>query len=431
MNSELGYSVFRFVLPFFCESYKGVKEKPFCVPDWKQFSINTKYLTQSVCELFGNEEKAVCQCFSLNDSARMKYCLPTRDSLVTMHSDMPACSGDYHFYLSAHRIIWFESGIGFLAMDVQIPENEIHQATDISFCVSNIFTNEHDNSAKTNNLQFEYSNGETRIAFSIKNSLMQLVFGSGDGNGIKLFPSSPRKRLFVFHSVCLDDSIENPQKVLYCLSNALHSNVKYDSEADNGSIISSFAGQRWYLCTNGVTSLAIVDNDSKEFVITSFRKNVFNDYFYIYMLALHEREMLLEYNSKAVRFRDKPQELLKLKKSLLDMQIMYTFNTISIEPSYQKYYENLENVFNLSKLETDINDVISNVESHINDRKDRKVNTLLTALSILAVFSILTDGIALADRIESGAPFEILQWGVIIAVSVIIAAALVILRRRK
>ncbi len=52
------------------------------------------------------------------------------------------------------------------------------------------------------------------------------------------------------------------------------------------------------------------------------------------------------------------------------------------------------------------------------------MNTILAALSLLAIFSILTDGIALADRIESGSYFGVLQWGVIGIVAVIITIVL-------
>lgn len=429
MNNELGYSVFRFVLPFYCQSDKGSVKEPFCLPDWKQFSINTKYLTQSVYELFDGELEAVCKCYSLNDIARPKYSVPGRYSEVTLHSDMPACKGDYHFFLTGHRIIWFESGLGFLVMDVQIPEKEISNAANISFCISNVFTNEHDSGGRTNNLVFSYNGEQSVNEFSIKNSLMKLIFGDTDGKGIELFPSSTRKRLITYHSIITEKETDDDDKLIYCLANSLHSGIKYDGNVESGNSISSFADQKWFLGPNGVATIAkYKGNDS--FVTKVHKRNVDFDYFYIFILALHEREILLKDNYYAVKYRNNPKKLIAMKNQLLTVDILYSFNTISIESSYQRFYTGLVEIFNLENFRSDIRNVVENVESHVNDKKDRKVNAVLTAISILAIFSVLMDGIGFADRIESGDPFGILQWLVVVLVALFFAVAIFVLKKK-
>ena len=160
------------------------------------------------------------------------------------------------------------------------------------------------------------------------------------------------------------------------------------------------------------------------------KRNVDFDYFYIFILALHEREILLKDNYYAVKYRNNPKKLIAMKNQLLTVDILYSFNTISIESSYQRFYTGLVEIFNLENLRSDIRNVVENVESHVNDKKDRKVNAVLTAISILAIFSVLMDGIGFADRIESGDPFGILQWLVVVLVALFFAVAIFVLKKK-
>lgn len=429
MNIEMGYSTFKFVLPFYCKSDKDKAKEPFCLSDWKQIPINTKYLTQSVYELFNENKEAVCKCYSLNDSARPKYSIPSRYTLVTMHSDMPACQGDYRIILSGHRIIWFESGLGFAVLDVQIPEDDIESAADVSFCLSNVFTNEHDGGDIINNLIFSFVENEETHMLSIKNSLMQLIFGQTEGKGVELFPSSTRKRLITYHSIITDRNLVDEDKAINCLANSLHSGIRYNGNQDSGVVMSSFSGQKWYIGPNGVASyVGYRDNDT--FITKVHKRNVDLDYFYIFILALHERELLLKDNYLAVRYRNNHKKLIDMKDQLLTMDIVYSFNTVSIESSYQRFYADICNVFNLEALRSDIRNVVENVESHVNEQNDRRINAVLTAISLLAVFSALTDGVGFADRIQEGSPFGILQWMVISLIFIFIAIAVYLFRKK-
>ncbi len=103
---------------------------------------------------------------------------------------------------------------------------------------------------------------------------------------------------------------------------------------------------------------------------------------------------------------------------------------MSTESSYQRYYESVASKFNISCLEADIRDVVDTVESHQNEKRDKKINTILTALSVLAIFSILIDGINLADRIESNTSFGFLQWGVIGIVVLFISIYILIMHKK-
>ncbi len=425
MKYASGLSFSRFLLPFYYEIDEK-KAIPFSVFDWEQIHINTKYLTPAVYELFRDNEASACKQYRLKEDARVKYGLPDRTSLVKLSSKMPACPGEYGFYLSEFRMIYFSTGMGFISVEVLYPEDNIDLITDFSFCFSNIFTNEHDDGLRENNLVFCAGDN----TFSVKKSLHNMLCIDKHKENLKLFPSTSRNRLLVYHSVIVDDKTDNDNNRIYRLCRALHTNA-YRDDKESINTISSFGGQLWGILPNGVVSLAHVNGDNKDFLEKIHCRNVRGDYYSIYILSLHERELLLEDNYKAVHNRNNTKNLISMKPHLLEMDILYRFNTVSIEPSYQKFYEELCDKFKLSSLRDDISEVIENVERYMNDYKSRKTNMLLSAISVLAVFSILIDAISLADRIKNGNPFGIIHWSVLAVILIGVSIPIIVSIIRK
>ena len=430
-QKEYTQSVSKFLLPFYFET-ENSNDYPFEKADFTRYQVMTRYLVKSVYELF-NGEDASCKCFYLNDEVRVKYELPQRYSVVNMHSDMIGCKGDFQYKLGSIRMIYFTSGIGFLETEIQYLADDVKAITDIGYCIANIFTNEHDNGPKPNNLRFSYCDNEngTQVLFSLKNSLLALLNAEKNAKKLTIFPSSERKRMLVYHAIICPD-IHESNKCLHALSNGLHSGIYFDDNMDNYETFSSVAGQKWAVSSSGVASLALTNDDNmhSDFLKKSFRKNTIYDYFYIFVFLIHEREILLLYNYQAVKNRDNSKKLIGMKNDLLRLQIQYTYNTVSTEAAYQKFYMNLAEEFNISSLEEDIRGVVENVENYVNDNKDRKTNTLLTAISVLAVFSVLTDGVAFADRIQDGGTFGILQWSVICIVGLFILISILLLKKK-
>lgn len=425
MKDNTSQSFSRFILPFYYESDEG-NTMPFCIPDWERIRINTKYLTPAVYELFRDNDASACKQYRLKDDARSKYGLPNRTSPARLSSQMPACSGEYEFYLSEFRMIYFSTGMGFISIEVLYLEDSIDSITDFSFCFSNIFTNEHDDGVRENNLVFCADDN----TFSIKKALQHMLCIENHKENLKLFPSTSRNRLLVYHSVIMNDRLDNENNCIYRLCGALHTKA-YRDDKESINTISSFGDQLWGILPNGVVSLAYINGDNRDFLEKIHRRNVRGDYFSIYVLALHERELLLEDNYKAVRNRNNTKKLISMKPHLLEMDILYRFNTVSIEPPYQRFYEELCDKFKLSSLREDISEVIENVERYMNDYKSRKTNMLLSAISILAVFSILIDAISLADRIKNGNPFGIMHWSALAIILIGVCIPIIVSMIRK
>ena len=413
-------SVSRFLVPFYNEKKDYL---PFKETDFTRYQVKTRYLVESVYELFKENKDTECKCYYLNSELWGSYGLPPRFSNISLRSEMSGCSDIFDIAISAIRVYYFKTGIGFLEIEIQYPADDIDAISDVSFCLSNIFTNEHDSGDQENRLFFSYISDNTSVQFSLKNSIFNILNVATYNDDLKLFPANSRKKLLSYHSVITPPQ-EDIKKYIYALCNGLHSNVFYDEEMDDNTGFSSISNQMWGISSTGVASVAYPSDKSRKFVETTFKRNTIYDYYYIFLLVAHEREILLKYNHEAVKNRANPKALVSMKKDLLKLRVIYTYNTVSTESSYQRFYECISDEFNISSLEADIRDVVEAVDCHVNDIKDRKMNTILAALSLLAIFSILTDGIALADRIESGSYFGVLQWGVIGIVAVIITIVL-------
>ncbi len=418
-------SVSRFLVPFF-----NVKKEilPINSEDFTRFTVKTRYLVESVSELFKDGPDTECKCYYLNTDSWGKYELPPRFSSISLRSEMSGCSDIFDIIISSIRIYYFKTGIGFLEVEIQYPSDDIDTISDVSFCLSSIFTNEHDSGELENRLFFSYNTDVKTISFSLKNAILNVLRADDNPDSLKLFPSNSRMKLLSYHSVITTPQ-ENIKKYVYALCNGLHSNVFYDEDMDDNMGFSSISGQMWGISSSGVASVAYPNDNSRRFVENTFKRNTIYDYFYVFLLVSHEREILLNYNHKAVSNRSNPKTLVAMKKDLLKLRVVYTYNTVSTESSYQRFYEYMADEFNISCLEADVRDVVDAVESHVNENRDRKVNAVLTAISILAVVSVLMDGIGFVDRIGSGEPFGVLQWIVVLFVILFFVVAMFILRK--
>ena len=180
----------------------------------------------------------------------------------------------------------------------------------------------------------------------------------------------------------------------------------------------------------GVVSISIdADKSNHKFITEKFAYYVNHDYFYIFMLALHERELLLHYNYDAVKNWNNQRALCGMRKQLVEFNILFAYNIVSEEMAYQMLYEKLYDCFRLEKLENDIQDVIGKVDEYVTSTNDRKTNALLSMLTLLTIFSAFTDSLGLIDRLnQAGLTYAHL---VVIGINIVIILIGILLFFRK
>lgn len=414
-NADQNYSgnFSRFLVPFYvnpaCKKKTG---EVFRLSDWEVMERNSIYLTRYLQEIYENGADGIGVSYRLKAQARAEAGLPEEMSGIYMLSTIKNGREDtFSFLLKDITAVFFATGIGFLVLDIIHEKAEaLEKTVDKSFALSNIFTHEHDHGKKSSGLLFYYYDHGKKTFFSLKNALYSILGAERLKERMELFPTNPRKKMNVYHSIFKESRNENDEKTAEMLSKGLDSRA-IEQEQNYDFLESSFAyaatkNTGWNICSNGVVSFVYDDKDNHEFLSDRYLRNVKNDYFLIYLFALHEREILLRYNFDAVKSWNKAQKLVDMKKEMIRFNIWFSYNTVSAEMSYQNFYECLYRALKLEKLENDIQEVLAKVDDYVSVYRERKLNSILSAIAVLAIFSALTDGISLVDRIYEGIPLK-------------------------
>ena len=393
--------------------------------DWNKYELRPFYLANYIKELYSNQGDKICQAFYLKKESWKKYLLPNRFAECIADVMIPGAEGKYKFSISSVFVYLFATGMGFITLEIQHKERELSNIANLNFALVNIFSNEHDSEERNNRIIFKA--GED--IFSLKNAIKELLrLENLDETQIKLFPNTGRRKIIGYHNL-YSEKEEINEKLLVAIERGLGQKAFVEEfEVDDEKRI--IGGQHWYIGSNGTVTLSNVTKDNKDFIINVRQKNVNIDYFCLYLLALHEREILLRYNYLAVKYSKKPKLMAKLKSKLIHVNVLFAYNTVSTEKVYQNFYAAIFEEMNLDNLETDINEVIHEADDYINEIKDKKINAILSAVALLAVISVFTDGMGLADRIASGEPFLVVHFGILaLIVSTIIASIIAFFKK--
>jgi hypothetical protein len=410
------------LIPFYSKYESKKLEQLVLMTDlWEKEKVRDYYyLAKHINAVVNNKSKNICTFYRLKDSVRTYYGLPAKTDPVNMKSkllkemvrDGKQTWEEFEFYLSEIRVIYFTTGIGFLILEIQHGELDSPQTiADKCFSLTRIFTNEHDSEKKDSNIEFSFSEGEQ--FFSLKNSVMELLrLNEVSRQELQLFPSMPNKRCTVFHRIIMDHKQEGEEQLLYYLRRSLHSSSLYSEWNTRDVTYSPIENIHWSICQNGIVSLCYMPRkeSNNSFIKQAFPRNVKKDYFFLYILLLHKREALLLYNAEAVMQWSNPRKLVAMRKKLIEFNVCYTYNTVSVETAYQIFYDCVYQSMCLDKLEMDIRNVIDQVEEYQQGNSDARMNGMLAVIALLSIFSTFLDGYELSETIQKYQSFSFLNW---------------------
>ncbi len=206
-----------------------------------------------------------------------------------------------------------------------------------------------------------------------------------------------------------DSTTDNIDNKLFHLARAYNSDYQYSEYAESSGITvyNPYSYVHWGYCEQGI---ACVYSDVCKFTHNQLPGNLQNDYYFMYLILLHQRYMLLDLMDKTlICKKGSIGEWKKIQESLLDFEIEYSFNVISDEMTYHKIYSDMRSKLSVIELENDINDVsnrmyvlnqeeekkcaneIHEQEEISADIRSRRTDIVLGLLSLLAIFSALVD----------------------------------------
>lgn len=433
----------RFLIPYKNRGKKSDRN----MENWENMKIASKYLTENIGMLFRQGEDSVCRFQRLKKSAYSRFGLGEGTIQLYYKGNNNGEKMHYEFRINDIFEAQFITGVSIFVLDIGYDATEeLKNIANIGFAISHLELRgdvEKDlliNTSGKNpysNISFEQQHdneGEKRtIIFS--DILKKMIVGDREKDDIEITGRIIAYHNLVIEQECTEDNcmlfflrrcrkyIENKDYACcydeslckcpkaggdYCQS-SYEKEIEFKYENSKNIILSG--------CSNGVVSLA----KSNNFVKNCHVKNIYKDYFLLFLYVVHEREVLLGYSSEIVGCYNDEKRMFKLKDQMMRFNVLFGFNLASQEMAYQKFYENLYKAFRLEMLEKETQEILGKLTEFQEKKRKARTGKILGIISVVSLFSaikIFAEFIRLIPNIG-----EVLSY--VIAASIVIVAIFV------
>jgi len=427
-----------FIIPFY---YSGKKVFEKCVSDnWsKDKSYNHWFLAKHI-DAFdkGEEDERIFTYYTLKTDAYQSYGLPNPNQEIKITSDLIVDDNNImpeEFTMKIYQIklLYFSTGFGFLIYKIDHRDDGIETIINKSFALLRAFVPNRKSGKQVRfhaQISSENNSGDvTEEEINIINITNKLLELKGKKNKVELFPISCKNQCYVYHRIQLAEpmSDEDVKSALLYLRKGFHRTFIIYEEEENS--ICDFIWRQnknlyWGGSMKGLVSLSYcLPGENNYFVTNQYINNVRYQYFLLYMILLHQRQVLLHYNYLAVKEQNDMKKLEQIKKELIRFRINFAYKTVSDEASYQKLYDGMYECLSLDSLNSDIQDVIDRVTEYQDLSKEKGINKALALIAMFSIFSAFADGLALVDRLMAEPKLTCFHWTTVISIIFIIIIA--------
>lgn len=421
-----------FIIPFYYSGKKAFEN--YLGENWyKEQSYNYWFLAKHI-DAYDKGNERIFTYYTLKTAAYHKYGLPDTNEKIRMVSDLISdmLPEQYSLKISRIRILYFNTGFGFLIYQINHMEDDIEAITNKSFALLRAFVESRKSGRQVRlfvKVPSENSGEPTEKEISLLSASNQLLPNEGRKSKIELFPISCKNQCYVYHRILLSEPVaendgRNLERDLQYLRNGFHRSFEINEEEDDDIFSFNWKQGRnlyWSGSMKGVVSLSYcLPGENNYFVTEQYTKNVRNYYFLLYMILLHQRQVLLHYNYLAVKEQNDMKKLEQIKKELIRFRINFAYKTVSDEASYQKFYHGMYQCLYLDSLNADIQDVIDRVTEYQDFANEKGMNRALALIAMFGIFSALSDGIGFVDRLSQGGPLGAVHWLVVVFILIII-----------
>ncbi len=155
--------------------------------------------------------------------------------------------------------------------------------------------------------------------------------------------------------------------------------------------------------------------ENREFVENTFQKNFRDQYFFTYVLLLHQKYMMYLFLTKMSVGIDNNLELLEsYKQRLYEFETKYMFSRVSEVPQYQRFYDKVKQAFSLKEMFSDVQEPLARLveiqrqqDTARQAQHEKRLSSALGALSLLAIFSALTDAMGVVSELYWDIPLTV------------------------
>ncbi len=407
-NAFLG----KYIVPFSISPNKDGKAVELGTMNWKPKKVNLRYLASYIREVFSSDN-GIVRAYSLSEDSSCEFLNGYKGKTFIIDGQEDK---RYEISLNGVEVYSFATGICFLVVSVGFdPYLERNAILELSSILSFMF--------RVGNIDegLNSTNEKTKLACNI----MKLVT-DGINRKVEWFPSAENKKCNALLRYVSDTQRDDDYEMAYRLSRGFKDSAYVSrsvSEDITRKVYTPIDDRFWMIDSNAIAVFSYLDKNSDiNFIRNAFPANVDNYYFHEYLLALHEREGFLIYNTRAVKNWNNMKELIKLKREILQLDIWSTYNAVSTDSYYQELYDKLYKELRLEQLESDVEEVVSKAKEYDDDIKEKRTNSMLTAIGLLAIFSALIDGTDFVWKICEPGKENLLSVGHIIVYFFVVGA---------
>jgi hypothetical protein len=414
-----------------------------------------------------NYESTIGKLWGLNPLARDSYKLPKNQNQTVLFQTSK--KKEIQLKILDVQLYLFETGIGFLIYEINYPKiNNIDELVLANYLVKR-FKNFGGKmqllKAKEDTSEYEIKANLSDITIELLKPLNVTSYFEKDAN-FKKDPSLEKAKLapnnaLVFSTAILDKAFSTSTDYITRLKRYLFESRRVfkesyqpdESEFDldkNDEIYKPFENSIWGISLEGASNIVFhTDNeDTNKFFSSSYIKNVKHNYFYMYILALHQRYALLNLSVQAAEIPRKIEKLIesaeeyatitKLREEIAYFDLRSSFLHVSHITHQDKVYQTMFRTLHIGdlhrKLQSEVESIASlldirksaiekTVEKHKEDRRRKNERFYVIASTIFVVISTLSSLWALFKDwwISSWAPTLFKISAIVIPIVAIIA----------
>ncbi|HQD75594.1 MAG TPA: hypothetical protein PKM06_03185 [Bacillota bacterium] len=345
-------------------------------PDWIARDLNTDRLFNYISRLIhGNNEweETIGHHYVMSEDGRIKYNLPLENQLVYM---VRRKKEYYYMRILQVELFLFETQVGFLVYDIEhlanpagsekgYPFEKIMKAPDLSVDTvidANCFSK---SLKRKRDLEFKYYKKDELVTLQLASATSKIIECYGVDSyfehemvfGEQLVPSTA----LVYSALILGKSFlqeedwqEKLGRLLFFMRRAIKPSYKpapqeFDLE-NNPNVLRFFENSYWGISTEGLNNIVYLvdDNTTNEFMTTGYQKNLQNSYYYIYILALHQRFALLNFCSR-VGSRS-GNNILNMRKRIADFRLRSVFQQVSNVDHQDVLYRRIRKILGIEEM---------------------------------------------------------------------------------
>lgn len=312
---------------------------------------------------------------------------------------------EYEIYVRDIKAHCFGTGIGFLVYDVWYSKG---MSCDDIITFNYAFKKMADNKVK-----IKTKNEGEQIDWYFYDLSHKLVDDSS--NNVHIFFDARKdfkKQCRIFSIFCdekeLSDNTSERQLFSLCHGYNLEHEYNLASVHMDFQSYHPYSYIHWGYCQEGI---ACIYNDEREFTKNGYGGNLQSEYYFMYLILLHQRYAALSLVNDMMRCgKDNLKDWKQLKYRLLQYNIEYSFPMVSDEMPYYKLYQDMRNWLLVDKFEDDLKDVTERMYLLNKDAEDKKeeqrkeneqkeieyrhwtMELVMGLLAVIAAISVLADG---------------------------------------